>query len=64
MRLLELAKDLLIWQIRASDTEGRYGDGAARTKVRSPKPKALFYHGPPRPRIDLVVQTLRLWFPL
>nr|GEY08087.1 hypothetical protein [Tanacetum cinerariifolium] len=24
-----------------SDTKGRYGDGAARTKVRSPKPKAL-----------------------
>ncbi|KAI3686563.1 hypothetical protein L1987_80242 [Smallanthus sonchifolius] len=27
-----------------SDTEGRYGDGAARTKVCSPRPKTIFYH--------------------
>ncbi|KAI3776135.1 hypothetical protein L1987_45899 [Smallanthus sonchifolius] len=39
-----------------SDTEGRYGDGAARTKVRSPKPKALFYHVCSN-RIELLFQN-------
>lgn len=39
-----------------SDTEGRSGDGAARTKVRSPKPKALFYHVCSN-RIELLFQN-------
>ncbi|KAI3777077.1 hypothetical protein L1987_46871 [Smallanthus sonchifolius] len=38
------------------DTEERYGDGAARTKVRSPKPKALFYHVCSN-RIELLFQN-------
>nr|GEU76899.1 hypothetical protein [Tanacetum cinerariifolium] len=40
----------------ALDTEGRYGDGAARTKVRSPKPKALLYHVCSN-RIELLFQN-------
>ncbi|GJV48174.1 hypothetical protein Tco_1539418 [Tanacetum coccineum] len=39
-----------------SDTEGRYGDGAARTKVRRPKPKALLYHVCSN-RIELLFQN-------
>ncbi|GJV67734.1 hypothetical protein Tco_1483243 [Tanacetum coccineum] len=39
-----------------SDTEGRYGDGAARPKVRRPKPKALLYHVCSN-RIELLFQN-------
>nr|GEZ44464.1 hypothetical protein [Tanacetum cinerariifolium] len=38
-------------------TEGRYGDGAARTKVNSPKPKALVYHVCSN-RIELLFQNI------